>query len=421
MVSSTTRTVNTSSDENRLHLFHEARYLAERYGWCVLPTVDKRPLANWKQFQQERPDTARLKQLFSNSRVTGLGVVCGAVSNNLGILDFDAKTEYDLWAEENTAYASSFPTDKTPRGNHVYFRTASPICLQHGDAYDLIGEKGIVIIPPSRRTDGGLYEWLIEPCDEIPLLNSRLLERFPLNIRQPKPHNTAVSPQLLPRNNPTDINFAYFAKLDFGNLPSAKQHRGRILGWKLPSEVDIRALQCCPTRTGQRNGKILEYVRALKRLDLIWDQYRVYRAFQIWWQKAKGIVNTPDSGTSLRDFACAWRTCPDSAIHSLDVNRLANLAYRWLRDNSHTNTRILLGKARNGDTLQLLFAACNILQRNSDRFYLSGSDAGRLLRISKMQASEALNKLVRLGFLKRISTGNSITRTASYYQIVPQI
>ncbi len=69
---------------------------AERDGISVVPPCDdgtKRPLGSWKRFQTERATPSRIRQWFANGR-TGLGFVCGKVSGNLELLEFEDSRVY---------------------------------------------------------------------------------------------------------------------------------------------------------------------------------------------------------------------------------------------------------------------------------------------------------------------------------------
>jgi P4 family phage/plasmid primase-like protien len=109
-------------------------------GMCVLPAAPdgtKRPAVAWKEYQQHRPTREQLDQWFGDGRRTGLGVITGAVSGNLEMLEFEGRavsegmlahyTELadaaglgELWKHVTTGY-----TEMTPSGGiHVLYRVA---------------------------------------------------------------------------------------------------------------------------------------------------------------------------------------------------------------------------------------------------------------------------------------------------------
>jgi putative DNA primase/helicase len=61
----------------------------------VLPAANdgsKAPYPNgsrWKHWQTDRPEEDQLAEWFGDNRYTGLGVVCGAVSGGLEMLELE--------------------------------------------------------------------------------------------------------------------------------------------------------------------------------------------------------------------------------------------------------------------------------------------------------------------------------------------
>src|SRR5262249_7046096 len=77
-----------------------------------------------------------------------------------------------------------------------------------------------------------------------------------------------------------------------------------------------------PGRVGKRNRKLLDYVRALRRLRKArWNTSNAPLAFRRWWEDARHVVGTKDEAASLMEFLDAWRRCPGQP-YGLDVERL---------------------------------------------------------------------------------------------------
>lgn len=106
------------------------RYL--RAGLCVLPAIraEKRPaVARWKQFQQALPGEEQLRTWCR--RGDALCLVCGAVSGNLEMLDFDlAGQAFQAWsAKVPQALADRLVVEQSPSGGwHVIYRCREPVC-----------------------------------------------------------------------------------------------------------------------------------------------------------------------------------------------------------------------------------------------------------------------------------------------------
>ncbi len=62
-------------------------------GACVIRATvngEKRPMGEWDEFQEKRSTEAQLRQWFSNGHA-GMGLVCGAVSGNLEMSEFEGR------------------------------------------------------------------------------------------------------------------------------------------------------------------------------------------------------------------------------------------------------------------------------------------------------------------------------------------
>ncbi len=101
---------------------------------CVLPAIpaEKRPsLSGWKAFQTARPNETQIKTWFADA--PGLCLVCGAVSGNLEMIDFDAQGEmFGAWWEKVEVAAPGLfdrlVVEQTPSGGyHVAYRCPDPV------------------------------------------------------------------------------------------------------------------------------------------------------------------------------------------------------------------------------------------------------------------------------------------------------
>ena len=74
-------------------LIRQTAHDAYAAGLCVLPARSdgsKAPaVQTWREYETVRPDEKTMTQLFAVGR-HGLGVVCGAVSGNLEMFEFDS-------------------------------------------------------------------------------------------------------------------------------------------------------------------------------------------------------------------------------------------------------------------------------------------------------------------------------------------
>ncbi|MFI6477383.1 phage/plasmid primase, P4 family [Nonomuraea sp. NPDC050663] len=133
---------------------HNAVVGAHQAGLCVIPVKNdgsKAPVFNWKTFQAERPSLDVVNAWFSDDRYDGFGVICGAVSGNVEMLELEGRavTEgvfnayfdllhdhnlSDLWERVTSGYCEMTPSgglhilmrvDGEPRGNTKLARRPS--------------------------------------------------------------------------------------------------------------------------------------------------------------------------------------------------------------------------------------------------------------------------------------------------------
>jgi hypothetical protein len=115
--------------------------LAHRYrarGLSLIPVKtdgSKAPaVSKWKQFQKDAADESQVTKWFGTCAVRGMAIVCGEISGNLLVLDFEDVELFDEWLELATPLfaeagidIAKVPIVETPRpGRHVYLRTAEP-------------------------------------------------------------------------------------------------------------------------------------------------------------------------------------------------------------------------------------------------------------------------------------------------------
>lgn len=93
-----------------------------RYGWNVLPLHGKRPSIRWRAFQQYRVSEKHIQQWYRSGLFGNIGIVCGAVSNNLVILDVDSEQGYQALKQKFPNYISTY-TVRTGSGvgYHLYW------------------------------------------------------------------------------------------------------------------------------------------------------------------------------------------------------------------------------------------------------------------------------------------------------------
>lgn len=152
----------------------------------IMPNGSKRPVGDWKEFQKRKPKPSELITRFVDG--VGIGIVTGAVSGGLEILDFDDKQswhEFHALAVAEGMFPDC-PVVETPRGFHLYLKhppgakipgntklaakAATPEEIekkkQGKTTIETRGEGGQVLAPgcpPACHPTGLTYEWLMGP------------------------------------------------------------------------------------------------------------------------------------------------------------------------------------------------------------------------------------------------------------------
>lgn len=129
---------------------------------CVLPAnrLRKYPTPpTWREFQQRRPTKDEIDEWFT-AQVEAMCIVCGVVSGNLEVIDFDAKGEkYEAWraivAEHAPGLLDRLVIERSPSGGyHVAYRCESPVA-----GSSKLAERRIEVSGPDEITiDGKRYK-----------------------------------------------------------------------------------------------------------------------------------------------------------------------------------------------------------------------------------------------------------------------
>lgn len=171
--------------ENSTSMIDTAIRLRLQYGWSVLPLQRerKRPVGKWERFQSS---PTSFQEIVSWRPEWNLGLATGAVS---GVVVVDCESTEDAhWFAEHKQ-DSPFKV-RTPRGVHLYFRhpgeyvkNGQKITDETGrERYDIRGDGGYVLLPPSRVTANGqdckatgAYRWAgdLASLRQLPVFQQR--------------------------------------------------------------------------------------------------------------------------------------------------------------------------------------------------------------------------------------------------------
>ena len=138
----------------------------------LIPLIhgDKKPVSEWKEYQQRKITKEEIDTFFLQGTQHNIGVVCGAISDNLYVLDFDTEEIFRRFFTKT----DGLTVVKTGRGYHVYFKAESPVKTlkmldsEGREIATLKGEGSYVVAPPSLHPSGASYAFIQR--GEIPRL-----------------------------------------------------------------------------------------------------------------------------------------------------------------------------------------------------------------------------------------------------------
>jgi len=114
----------------------------------------KVPAVKWSLWQENKPSWNKVANAFSTTLYRNIGILTGAISGNLTVLDFDKPNEYAVWHRQ---YPLDTRTVRTSRGIHVYLRLvklpSGTLSMEGGE----IKSSGYVVAPPSSHSSGREY------------------------------------------------------------------------------------------------------------------------------------------------------------------------------------------------------------------------------------------------------------------------
>ena len=137
-------------------------YQAEKLNLIPLIHGDKKPVGEWKEYQQRKITKEEINTFFLQGTQHNIGVVCGAISDNLFVLDFDTEEIFHRFFTKT----DGLTLVKTGRGYHVFFKAERPIKTlkmldsEGREIATLKGEGSYVVGPPSLHPSGACYEFI---------------------------------------------------------------------------------------------------------------------------------------------------------------------------------------------------------------------------------------------------------------------
>ncbi len=283
-------------------------------GWSLLPVIGKKPAygTTWK----DPPSWDKVKAVLAYPGTTGVAVILGEPSGNLTVRDFDEPGSYDQWRDANPDLAYRLPTSFTPgsQGYHVFARTEHTHRTKFLDDGEFRAKGSIVVLPPSKHPDGGVYRWIVEPFTDIPIVQATTLESR-LSEDYERTHdslNLSYSDQdtvyTYAGGNPYDLDQdAWYTYAGDSSETTPTPHMAYVDRDK-QSLIDEAIACTIPAVIGSRNRKIFELARRLKSFlgnDIGVETLRCHVVQ--WHRRSLPTIKTKDFGETWNDFVHAWQ------------------------------------------------------------------------------------------------------------------
>ncbi len=134
------------------------RYLKE--GWSIIPVEPKgkKPLIDWKPYQQRLSTETELRSWLEKWPEMNIGIVTGFISG-LTVLDLDGTDGNEFRLKKNIV---SPAVSLTGNGRQVFYKWKDGIknsVKVIASGVDVRGEGGFVVAPPSIHQSGKMYRW----------------------------------------------------------------------------------------------------------------------------------------------------------------------------------------------------------------------------------------------------------------------
>lgn len=118
--------------------------------YSVVPVVGKVCPIRWAKYQGVRASLNDIKGWYNDEFLNGVAIVCGAVSNNLVVLDLDGIEAVQDFRETFPHFTETYSVRTgSGQGEHYYFHVRSLPDTTIAPGYELRSNGAYVVAPPS--------------------------------------------------------------------------------------------------------------------------------------------------------------------------------------------------------------------------------------------------------------------------------
>lgn len=165
--------INDISNETSLRT---AAVIYLTQGFSVIPLTGKKAQIPWRVYQCQRARTSDLNWWVARHHLNNLGIVCGAISGNLVVLDLDGEWGINTVSDLFPNLLDTF-TVTTGTGMHKYFYVDDlPTSARHArgahSGVELRSNGAYVVAPPSIHPETHKPYWISaqRPIKRLPAL-----------------------------------------------------------------------------------------------------------------------------------------------------------------------------------------------------------------------------------------------------------
>lgn len=219
-------------------------------GCSVLPVKGKKPaLPAWSNLQLVRPAHSHLHNWDKRGLLQGVGVICGAVSRNLVVIDLDGDDSVLTFCEAFPQLLNTFTVRSgSGHGLHIYLRAQTLPATTRAKGYELRANGCYVVAPPSLHPETKAPYIVANPAPVMLVVHlNKVTEWIRSKIPTPQaPH--WIQPPALPRLGVTGTFEANAKRFYFNRA------------------VEGEVFRVCSATEGARNDTLFKAARKLGQL-----------------------------------------------------------------------------------------------------------------------------------------------------------
>lgn len=158
-------------------------YHSQGFSIIPLPEKSKKPIIKWDKYKTTPATDEEIKEWLDKGLFQNIGIICGAVSNNLVVIDIDEKEIVEKLGIDFSKMKWQWVV-ATGKGYHIYCRSSddpgSTVRRPNGVALEYISNLAYVVAPPSIHPNGGQYRFLYykTPTELPDLASDNVKQKF---------------------------------------------------------------------------------------------------------------------------------------------------------------------------------------------------------------------------------------------------